>query len=69
MVYSTRIFRNLDFGIEWVLRCKAMKLESLRCIVNRTERIVAVRPIVYIRYIWFVKNQKKKKKEWEMILV
>ena len=40
MVFSTRIFRNLDLGIEWVLRCKAPELESLRCIVNRPERVV-----------------------------
>ena len=24
LVFSTRIFRNLDLGIEWVLRCKAI---------------------------------------------
>ena len=44
MVFSTRIFRNLDLGIEWVLRCKAMELKSLRCIVSRLERVVVVRP-------------------------
>ena len=44
MVFSTKIFRNLDLGIEWVLRCKAMELESLRCIVIRLERVVVVRP-------------------------
>ena len=43
MVFSTRIFRNLDLGIEWVLRCKAMELESLRCIVSRLERVVVVK--------------------------
>ena len=42
VIISTRIFRNLDLGIEWVLRCKAM--ESLRCIVSRLERVVVVRP-------------------------
>ena len=31
-------------GIEWVLRCKAIELESLRCIVSRVERVVVVRP-------------------------
>ena len=40
----TRIFRNLDLGIEWVLRCKAMELQSLRCTVSRLERVVVVRP-------------------------
>ena len=24
VVFSTRIFRNLDLGIEWILRCKVM---------------------------------------------
>ena len=43
VVFSTRIFRKLDFRIEWVLRCKAMELESLRCIVSRLERVVVVR--------------------------
>ena len=42
--FSTRIFRNLDLGIECVLRCKAIELESLRCIVSRLERVVVVRP-------------------------
>ena len=45
LVFSTRIFQNLNLGIEWVLRCKAMELESLRCIVSRLERVVVVRPI------------------------
>ena len=44
MVFSTGIFLNLDLGIEWVLRCKAMELVSLRCIVSRLERVVAVTP-------------------------
>ena len=44
VVLSTRTFRNLDLGIEWVLRCKAMELESSRCIVSRLERVVVVRP-------------------------
>ena len=43
-MYSTRIFRNLDLGIEWVLRCKAMELKSLRCIACHLERVVVVRP-------------------------
>ena len=43
-MFLTRIFRNLDLGIEWVLRCKAMELESLRFIVSRLERVVVVRP-------------------------
>ena len=43
MAFSTRIFRNLDLGIEWDLRCKTMELESLRCIVNCLERVVVVR--------------------------
>ena len=45
VVSSTRIFQNLDLGIEWVLRCKAMELESLRCIVRRFERVVVDRPM------------------------
>ena len=44
VVFSTRIFRNLDLGIEWLLICKAMELESLRCIVSRLERVVVIRP-------------------------
>ena len=35
VVFSTNIFRNLDLGIEWFLRFKAMELESLRCIESR----------------------------------
>ena len=31
-------FLNLDLGLKWLLRCKPMELESLRCIV------VVVRP-------------------------
>ena len=45
LVFTTRIFRNLDLGIEWILRCKAMELELLRCIVSCFERVVVVRPI------------------------
>ena len=41
---STRIFQNLDLEIEWVLRCKPMELESLRCMVSRLERVIVVRP-------------------------
>ena len=44
MVFSTRIFWNLDLGIECILRSKAMKLESLTCIVRQFERVVVVRP-------------------------
>ena len=44
VVFSTRNFRNLDLGTEWVLRCKAMEQESLRYIVSRLERVVVVRP-------------------------
>ncbi len=43
VVFSTTIFRNLDLGIEWVLRYKAIVLESLRCIVCRLERVVVTR--------------------------
>ena len=39
----TRIFRNLDLGIEWALRCKAMEQESLKCIVSHLERVIVVR--------------------------
>ena len=45
VVFSSRIFQNLDLGLEWVLRCKAMELESLRCIVSRLERVVVIRPM------------------------
>ena len=44
MVFSTRIFRNLDFGIEWVLRFKAMELESLRYVVSRHGKVVLIKP-------------------------
>ena len=44
VVFSTKIFWNLDLGIEWVLRYKPMELESFRCIVRRLERVVVVRP-------------------------
>ena len=43
VVFSIRIFRNLDVIKEWTLRCTAMELESLRCIVSRLERVVEVR--------------------------
>ena len=43
VVFSTNIFRNLDLKIEWVLRCKAMELESSKCIVIRLEWVVVVR--------------------------
>ena len=39
VVFSSRIFRNLDLEIEWVLRCKARELKSLRCIVSHLERV------------------------------
>ena len=42
MVFSTRFFRNLDLGIEWVLRCKAMELESLRFIYHHHHHVVLV---------------------------
>ena len=44
VVFSSRIFWNWDLGIEWVLRCKSIELESLRCIVSCLERVVVVRP-------------------------
>ena len=44
VVFSTRIFRNLDLGIEWVLRCKAIEIESLQCTVSRLQRVVVVKP-------------------------
>ena len=50
MMFLTRILRNLDLGIEWVLRYKAIELESLRCIVRRLERVVVVRPTYVL--IW-----------------
>ena len=44
-MFSTKIFQKLGLGIEWVLRCKAMELESLRCNVSCLERVIVVRPI------------------------
>ena len=44
VVFLTRNFQNMDLGIEWVLRCNAIELESLRCIVSHLERAVVVRP-------------------------
>ena len=44
VVFSTTFFQKLDVGIEWVFRCKAMELESLRCIVSHLGRVVVVRP-------------------------
>ena len=44
IVFSTRTFRNLDLRIERVLRCKAMELISVRCIVSRLERVIVIRP-------------------------
>ena len=34
MVFSTRIFRNLDLGIEWFLRWKAIELKPFRCLTH-----------------------------------
>ena len=44
VVFSTRVFRKMNLEIECVFRCKAMELESLRCIVSRLERVVVIRP-------------------------
>ena len=57
-VFSTRIIWNLDLGIERVLRCKAMELESLRCIVNLLERVVVVRP-TYALFSWETVSPKR----------
>ena len=57
-VFSKRIFRNLDLGIEWLLRCKAMKLESLRCTVRRLERVVAVRQ-TYVLFLLETRSPKR----------
>ena len=43
VVFSTRIFQNLNLGIEWVLRCKARELKSSRCTVSHLERVVVIR--------------------------
>ena len=43
-MFSTRLFRNLDLGREWLLRCRVIELKLLRCIVRRLERVVVVRP-------------------------
>ena len=41
---SQYIYIYIYMGIELVLRCKALKVESLSCIVSRHERVVVVRP-------------------------
>ena len=41
-MFTIRIFGNLDLGIEWLLKGKAIELESLRCIVRHLERVVVV---------------------------
>ena len=56
VAFSTRIFRNLDLGIEYILRSKPMELESLGCIVSRLERVVVVRPT----YIFSLEIQSSK---------
>ena len=33
VLFSNRIFQSLVLGIMWVLRCKSMELESLRCMM------------------------------------
>ena len=38
VVFLTRIFQNLNLGKEWTLRCKAIELESWRCIVRRLNK-------------------------------
>ena len=55
MVFSNRIFQNWDLGIEWVLRSKAMELESLRCIVSCLEIVVVVR---YALFSWETQSPK-----------
>ena len=55
-MFPTIIFRNLDLGIEWVLRCTAMELESLRCIVSRLERVVVERPT----FVFSLETQSRK---------
>ena len=50
VVFSTRIFRNFDLGIEWVLSCK--KIESLRYIVSRLERVAGIYIYIYIHIIF-----------------
>ena len=42
VVFSTKTFRNLDLGIELLLRCKSMEVESLRLIVRRLKRVVVI---------------------------
>ena len=65
VVFSTRIFRNLDLGIERILRCKAMELESLRCIASRLESVIVVKPTYALfsletfEHIWDVGPIKK----------
>ena len=82
-VFSTRIFRNLDLGIEWVLRCKAMKLEPLRCIVSRCEIVIVVKPTyvlfsletlspkghlnIYIRHLSYQEVQWRRKSYWKYL--
>ena len=51
MVFSSRIFRNFDLGIEWFLRWKAVELKSFRCIVSRLERVIICKRIVSRQYL------------------
>ena len=41
----------MGLRIEWILRCKAMELESLECVVSRLESVVAVRP-TYVLFLF-----------------
>ena len=75
VVFSVRIFQNLDFGIEWVVRCKAMELESLRFIVRHLERVILVRP-TYVLFSMetvsqgtFIYQFKPKTRKLERILI
>ena len=47
--FQLEFLQSLDLGIELVLRCEVMEIESLRCIVRYCERVVVVRP----KYVLF----------------
>ena len=37
-MFSTRTFRNLDLGIDWVLRYKVMELESHKVLCKPSKK-------------------------------
>ena len=54
VVFSTRIFQNLDLGRGWLLKCWTIELESLRSIIRRRENKIfntIDKANIYLRYI------------------